>query len=69
MLVTLLEKLQGEGVVRGSNEPKSCRLLYKQDHEMMVMISTYLYVIFIAGENVKEVTFETGLDGNWSVLS
>jgi hypothetical protein len=35
---------------------------------MTVMISKYLHVIFVAGENVKEVTFETGLDGNWSVL-
>jgi len=64
----LLAKLQGEGVVSGSNEPRSCRSLYKQDHEMTVMISTYLHVIFIAAENVKEVAFETLLDTNWSVL-
>jgi hypothetical protein len=54
--------------VRGSIEPKSCRSLYKQDHEMTGMISTHLHVIFIAAKNVKEVNFEIGLDGNWSVL-
>jgi hypothetical protein len=64
----LLVKLQGEGVVSGSIEPKSCGSLYKQDHEMTVMISTYLHVIFIAANDVMGVTFKIGLDENWFVL-
>jgi hypothetical protein len=35
---------------------------------MTVMIATYLNVIFIAAQVKMEVTFETGLDANWSVL-
>jgi hypothetical protein len=35
---------------------------------MKVTISTNLHVILIAAGNVKEVTFETGLDGKLSVL-
>jgi len=66
--VLLARYLVSEGDVRESIEPKSCRSLYKQAHEMTVMTSTYLHAIFIAGEDVKEVTSESGLDGNWSVL-